>query len=382
MRVLLITPNFPSPRDPAIGKGKYYLVKNMMNEGHDVTVVTLGNDKESSQNETLNNLKIYRVPSMTVPQIEYLIPNPFALVQLIKKIGAGFDIHHYYQQEYLTIIPSFLFESSVKVLTVDNFPGLDWYYGNRIIDMIARLESMTIGLRALRNFDGMIFLSTTSMKIARSLESTTASKRVTWIPHGVDTQRITPDEKVREKVRSDLRVQGIAIAFVGRLAPVKGVSYLAGAIQKLDNEGFNGHFIIVGDGPEKNKLETLKLSSSKIHLLGYRKNPVKYIQAADVLVLPSLGEGCPNVVLEAFACGKPVIASKVGAVPDLVQHKKNGLLINPRDVAGLVSAICSLTRDMKLVSLMGKEARKFAVTRLDWRVITKQILKFYSEFLD
>lgn len=365
-----------------IGKGKYYLVKNMMNEGHDITVVTLSNDKESCQKETWSDLKIYRLPSMTVPQIGYLIPNPFALVQLIKKIGADFDIHHYYQQEYLTVIPSFLFASPVKVLTVDNFPGLDWSYGNKIIDMIARLESMTIGLRAIRSFDGIIFLSTASINTARSLESTTASKRVTWIPHGVDTQRIKPDETVREKVRNDLGVHGIAIAFVGRLVSVKGVFYLARAIQKLDKEGFNGHFIIVGDGPEKNKLKTLKLSNSKIHLLGYKKNSVKYIQAADVLVLPSLGEGCPNVVLEAFACGKPVIASKVGGVPDLVQHKKNGLLINPRDIDGLVNAIRSLTRDMKLVSLMGKEARKFAETKLDWCVITKRVLKFYSEFMN
>lgn len=359
------------------GRDRYTLVSNLKKKGHEVTVVTLGKRAKFVENE------VYGISSVVLRQIQYPIPNMFALFRTISKIGGDFDIHHYYQQEYLTILPSFLSTSPLpKVLTVDNFPGIDWSYGKHLIDSIARLESITIGRKSLRNFEGIIFLSTTSMKTALSLEPTIKSKKMAWIPHGIDTKNVKPDKHAGEKTRDELGINGTTIIFVGRLVSVKGISYLAKAIHELDREGFKGHFIIVGDGPERSTLEALKLANAKVHLLGFKRNPVKYIQAADALVLPSLGEGCPNVVLEAFACGKPVIASKVGGVPDLVQHKKNGLLINPRDTNGLVSAIYSLTRDMKLVSLMGKEARKFAETKLDWRIITKRILKFYSELLN
>ena len=377
MRILLITPLFPTAHDFMVGRDRYALVSNLKKKGHEVTVVTLGKEAKFVENE------VYGISSMVLRQIQYPIPNMFALFRIISKIGGDFDIHHYYQQEYPTILPSFLPASSpFKVLTVDNFPGIDWYYGNHFIDSIARLESITLGRKSLRNFEGIIFLSTASMKTALSLEPTIKSKKMAWIPHGIDTEHVKPDEVVGKRTRDELGINGVSIIFVGRLVSVKGISYLARAIQKLDKEGFNGHFIIVGDGPEKNKLETLKLSNSKIHLLGYKKNPVKYIQAADLLVLPSLGEGCPNVVLEAFACGKPVIASKVGGVPDLVHHKKNGLLINPKDAAGLADAIRYLASDEKQRKQMEKEARKFAERVLDWRVITKRILHFYSELID
>jgi len=358
-----------------IGADRYALVENLRNEGHDVTVVTT-----SGKNGSRIEHEVHHVPSITVPQIDYHVPNVLGLFNLIKRIGAEFDVHHYYQQEFLTIAPSFIINSPIKVLTVDNFPGLDWSYGNCIVDAVARLESLTIGRKALKHFNGIIFLSKISMKTALKLEP--SLRRTVWIPHGVYTERLKPDEEVGEKMRNSLGLRGIVVGFVGRLVPVKGISYLAAAIKKLDNEGFSADFLIVGDGPERKRLENLKLSNSRVHLLGYRRNPVGFIQAADYLVLPSLGEGCPNTILEALACGKPVIASKVGGIPDLVQHEKSGWLVNSRDVEGVAEGIKALASDAKRLRLMGKEARKFAETALDWRVVTRRILKFYSTLMD
>jgi glycosyltransferase involved in cell wall biosynthesis len=377
LRILLITPLFPTAHDFMVGRDRHALVSNLKKKGHEVTVVTLGKEAKFVENE------VYSVSSLVLRQIQYPIPNMFALFRIISKVGGDFDIHHYYQQEYPTILPSFLLASSpFKVLTIDNFPGIDWFYGNHFIDSIARLESMTIGRKSLRNFEGIIFLSTASMKTALSLEPTIKSKKLAWIPHGIDTEHVKPDEHVGKRTRDELGIDGVSIIFVGRLVSVKGIPYLAKAIYELDKEGFKGHFIIVGDGPERSTLEALKLSHAKIHLLGYKRNPVKYIQAADALVLPSLGEGCPNVVLEAFACGKPVIASKVGGVPDLVHHENNGLLINPKGATELTNAIRHLASNEKQRKRMGKEARKFAERELDWKIITKRILHFYSELVD
>jgi glycosyltransferase involved in cell wall biosynthesis len=356
-----------------IGRDRRLLVEKIRELGHDVSVIALGRRPESATKSD-----IYDISSVTLPLIDYPVADILALSRLIKKIGGDYDVHHYYQQEYPTILPSFLLPSKVKVLTVDNFPGVDWSYGIGLIDAFARLESLTIGRKALKNFDGIIFLSTASKKTATRLEPSVASKKLAWIPHGVDTHTIRPDEHGRKKMRDELGIEGFTVIFVGRLVPVKGITYLAEAIRQLDKKGFEGNFIIVGDGPEKRLLESLKLSHSKVLLLGYQKNPSKYIQAAETLALPSLGEGCPNVVLEAFACGKPVIASRVGAVPDLVQHGTTGLIINLRDTRGLVDSISLMADDIVKTKQMGKEAREFAEGELDWRVIATRIVEFYS----
>jgi len=353
------------------------LGRSMMNKGHEVRAITLEDWKGSYGNEVYNGIETYTVSAVTLPRVEYPIPNIVALFQLIEKMADDFDILHFFQQEYLTIIPSFFFKGSVKVLTVDNFPGVDWSYGKKFIDMFARLESITIGRKSIKHFDGIIFWSKLSLKTALKLEP--KAKRVVWIPDGVDTKRIKPDEKTGDKVRKALGIDGIAVAFVGRLVPVKGIVYLAEAIRILDAEGFKGHFIIVGDGSEKDKLEALKLSNSKIHFLGFKRDPVKYLQAADLLVLPSLGEGCPNVVLEAFACGKPVIASRVGGVPDLVENDVNGMIVRVKDPVELAKSVRIMGSDPKKLKKMGIKAREFAEKELDWNVVTRRVLDFYSQ---
>lgn len=380
MRILLITPLFPTADNPIAGRDSCTLVSHLKKKGHEVTVVTLGRDTESIENE------VYRISSIVLRaharQIRYLIPNMFALFRIINKIGGDFDIHHYYFPEYPTILPSFLSTSPLpKVLTVDNFPGIDLYFGNHLIDSIAGLEAITIGRKSLQNFEGIIFFSPASMKTALRLEPTIKSKKMAWIPHGVDTKNVKPDELAGKKTQDELGINGTAIIFVGRLVSVKGISYLAKAIHELDKEGFQGHFMIVGDGPERSTLEALKLTHAKVHLFGYRRNPVKYIQAADALVLPSLGEGCPNVVLEAFACGKPVIGTKVGALPDLIQRGRNGLLINPRDIRGLTDSIRFLANNLEHARIMGKNAREFAEKELDWDITTDRVVQFYRELL-
>lgn len=362
--------------NPMTGKDRYTLVSYLKKKEHEVTVVTLGKRVKSTNNE------VHGISSIILQRIQYPIPNMFALFRRIRKIGGRFDIHHYYQQEYPTILPSFLSTNNLpKVLTIDNLPGVDWYYGNRLIDSFARLESITIGRKSLHNFEGIVFLSSASMKTAVRLDPTIKSKKMAWIPHGIDTSKMRPDEAAGEKTRDELGISGTTFVFVGRLVSVKGISYLAQAIHELDKEGFEGHFIIVGDGPERKTLEALRLTHTEVHLLGYKRNPAKYIQAADALVLSSLGEGCPNVVLEAFACGKPVIGTKVGALPNLVNHERNGLLVNSRDVKELANSIRFLANNLEHAQIMGKNAREFAEKELDWNITTDRLVQFYNEVL-
>ena len=96
----------------------------------------------------------------------------------------------------------------------------------------------------------------------------------------------------------------------------------------------------------------------------------------------SLGEGCPNVVLEAFACAKPVVATAVGGVPDLVKPGQTGLLVKPKDAEELALAIARISEDLDLAKKMELKARRYAEKALSWPVILGKVLRFYEEVLN
>lgn len=137
----------------------------------------------------------------------------------------------------------------------------------------------------------------------------------------------------------------LTILYLGWLDKKKGIFDLVAAAKKITNPTIR--FVIGGKGNDEEALvefiqqEELR---AKIHLagwvLGEQKN--KLLEAADVLVLPSYTEGSPNVILEAMKFGIPVVASNVGAIPDLIEHKKNGLLIEPGNIDAIKESIIML----------------------------------------
>lgn len=120
------------------------------------------------------------------------------------------------------------------------------------------------------------------------------------------------------------------IGFVGYLDPLKGVKTLLYAFSLLNEERNNMALVFVGDGPIKKNLEDfvkLKNLTGKVIFTGWVRNPIDYMQYFDVLVLPSLYEGCPSVILEAFSLGIPVLGSKAGGIPELLNYED--LLFQP-----------------------------------------------------
>jgi len=134
---------------------------------------------------------------------------------------------------------------------------------------------------------------------------------------------------------------GDAVLFVGRLEKLKGVEYLVAAMQECPEQTL----LIVGDGPEMGPLTRLAQGMQNVTFIGQVSHAevVQYMQQARVLVLPSLSEGLPNVVLEAMAHGLPVIASRVGGIPDLLTDGVTGFLVTPGSVPELVRSIKTLT---------------------------------------
>lgn len=150
--------------------------------------------------------------------------------------------------------------------------------------------------------------------------------------------------KARADVRAELRLAPDAriVLTLARLAPNKGHCYLIEAMPEVIQRFPNVHFVFAGAPDEQTALAQMAAALSvddHLHILGFRTNTICLLAAADAFVLPSLAEGLPLAVIEALAAGLPVVATRVGGVPEVVCHGENGLLVPPADAAALQDAL-------------------------------------------
>ncbi len=199
--------------------------------------------------------------------------------------------------------------------------------------------------QALQGAAAVVAVSGNLAEIARDLGAPDSKIRV--LPNGVDVSRFSLIDRSAARRDLGVPVHSTRIAlFVGNLLPVKGLDVLIEALSEETLSGrFDGELLvpIAGDGRMRRRLER-QLSrnglNETVRLLGRlsREEVALWMNAADVLVLPSRNEGCPNVVLEALCCGTPVVASRVGAVPDLLDDA-SGTIVPPEDPQALARGI-------------------------------------------
>jgi glycosyltransferase involved in cell wall biosynthesis len=157
------------------------------------------------------------------------------------------------------------------------------------------------------------------------------------------------------------RDSAAVVGIVGRLSPEKGVDVgleIHGAVRRRVP---GASLVIAGEGPERSRLEVqarrLGVDDS-VTWLGYREEVDGVYRSMSVLLMPSRSEGLPNVALEAFAHGVPVVASAVGGLPEIVSHGRNGYLVTPGDTASMVDHVVSLLGDRALRMRLGANARE------------------------
>jgi glycosyltransferase involved in cell wall biosynthesis len=202
---------------------------------------------------------------------------------------------------------------------------------------------------ALRGARGLIAVSGPLLERVRVLASPTPP-RLAHIPcAGFDPAAFGAEP--REAARRALRLppSGRVALFVGNLVAVKGADVLLDAWERLAARGGLGledRLVIVGDGRERPRLEERAEArglAPRISFAGavpFAQVP-RWMSASDVLCVPSRSEGTPNVVIEALASGRPVVASRVGGVPEVVRHGENGLLVPPEYPVALAEALAS-----------------------------------------
>jgi glycosyltransferase involved in cell wall biosynthesis len=179
----------------------------------------------------------------------------------------------------------------------------------------------------------------------------------------------------------------LSLVFVGNLTSNKAVHVLLRALANIELDS-NFHLNIVGDGPERGTLLSQARSydiEQNVSFLGRvdHSRVQEIIQTGCLLVLPSYSEGTPNVVKEAMACARPVIATNVGGIPELIEHGVNGLLFEPGDHKTLSDHITYLAENREVVREMGLKGRQFIIDQdLTWENTAKQYMKIYKNILE
>ncbi len=204
--------------------------------------------------------------------------------------------------------------------------------------------------------------------------------KVQIIPNGFDENKFFPMDKILLREKLGIPKKSIIILSVGNLVKIKGHKYLIDAMSKICKVEKNIMCYIIGAGVKKNlddQIKFLGLENNVKVISGLNHDYIaRWMNACDIFVLPSLDEGSPTVIAEALGCGKPVVATSVGNIPNMI-NKDLGILVkakNSEDLAnGILKALSKEWDNNKIL----EEAKK----HYTWKVISKQIYNIYSHFI-
>jgi glycosyltransferase involved in cell wall biosynthesis len=187
-------------------------------------------------------------------------------------------------------------------------------------------------------------------------------------------ERVAGERNGRAESRRYLGIPDgrFAVGWIGRMTGVKRTDDVLVSFKQLRDDGVDAVLCMVGDGPDRRQLERRAKELGLIRetlFLGYQEDVAPYYAAFDALVLPSGNEGTPVSVIEALAAGRPVVATRVGGVPDVVRDGEDGFLVEAGATDELAERLARLARDPQLRERMGSEGRarvlpRYAVDRL------------------
>jgi len=193
--------------------------------------------------------------------------------------------------------------------------------------------------------------------------------KIVTIYNGIDLNEIKflTEEEAKKIIESKIRdtrykIQNtILISTIANFYRNKGLEYLILAAQKLKNKGLDWQFVIIGEGPERSKIENLIKKNNlenNVFLIGFITDAFECLKAFDLFVLPSVKEGQPWTILEAMAAGVPIVATNIAGIPETIENEKSGLLVEPADPEALSSAIEKMLTHPSLTQECAKNAVK------------------------
>jgi glycosyltransferase involved in cell wall biosynthesis len=201
---------------------------------------------------------------------------------------------------------------------------------------------------------------------------------------GIDLKPYDEARAQRAATRDTLGIgpDQFVVGAVGRLEPVKGFTYFMAAAVDIAAQAPHACFVHAGDGSEAEALRSQSGGlNGRMKFLGLRDDVPALMAAFDVLVVPSLNEGMGRVILEAGAAGVPVVATRVGGIPEVVRDGTTGLLVPPRDPQSIAGAVLSLAKNPAQAGAMGAAARRLVAPEFGLEKMVMRIEALYEELL-
>jgi len=185
------------------------------------------------------------------------------------------------------------------------------------------------------------------------------------IHNGIDVRQVQATIGTREAIRKSLNLEGFVVLFSGRRAESKGYRDLLDAIRRAREARADVRLLTIGDETAEDRAAAaprLRDLGAKgvVTDLGPRDDSVRYFSAADALALPSYREGLPIVLLEGLAAGLPILAARVGGIPEVVEEGRQGFLVEPGDVAAITDRMLRLARAPEFAATLAGNAAKRA----------------------
>lgn len=211
-------------------------------------------------------------------------------------------------------------------------------------------------------------------------------QKIALIPNGIDlSQFYLPSQSQRDEIRQKYKLMhGPVIGIIARLSDVKGHDVLVHAFRLVLNDFPNATLMIVGEGPMEDPLHRLVegLDLTKhVQFLKVVDRTAELLPLFDVFVMPSLQEGLGLSVLEAQAMGLPVVASRVGGLPDIIEHNRTGLLVEPRNPQALAQGIVEILSHPAKAWDMGRAARMFVEKNYSSARMVRSTINLYEQLV-
>lgn len=210
--------------------------------------------------------------------------------------------------------------------------------------------------------------------------------KVTTILNSIDVTSFANQAARGVPAREELGLGpgGHVVTAIGRLTSQKGYSYLLQGVPLVLQTLPETRFLIAGDGPLRGKLEREAHSlgvGSSVRFLGYRTDIAPLIALSDLIVMASLREGLPNVILEALALAKPVVATRVGGIPEIITHQVSGILVPSRDPVRLAEGILQVLTTPALARELGERGWQEVTGRFTVTTMVDRTIALYRQVL-
>ena len=372
-KILFLPSWYPSKEDPTNGifikehakaVSSHNEVVVLYNEGYDKNLKKIWHIISDKKENGIQTIRIKNKQSL-IPKISYFF-YLWSIKQAFKKLleqGWKPDIIH--AHIYIAGVPAVLLGKKYKIPVIIS-EHFSWFPRHKL----SLFDCIRAGFAMKR---AKIILPV-SKNLKESVESYGIKNKFKIVPNVVDFQIFYPSfYHSRENKKK--------ILFVGLLRPIKGVPYLLQSLSQLKQKRQDFVLDIIGDGPNENEYKELvqKLAISnfvRFHGLKSKEEIAEFMRNCDFFVSSSLWENLPCVLIEAMASGLPIVASKVGGVPEII-NKKVGVLTPPKDVDELAKAIDYMLDHYKDYS--PQKISEYAKSKFSYEIVGKRLDRIYRE---